>query len=51
MLPCSWRAERTLTWLTARRRLARDYERDPATTSEAVTRWAAIDLTPRRRPG
>ena len=34
--------ERTLAWLTAHRRLARDYERD-ATTSEAMIRWAAIN--------
>jgi DDE family transposase len=32
--PCAWR--------TAHRRLARDYERDPA-TSEAMIRWAAIN--------
>jgi transposase len=34
--------ERTLAWLTAHRRLARDYERD-LTTSEAMIRWAAIN--------
>lgn len=34
--------ERTLAWLTAHRRLARDYERDPA-TAEAMIRWAAIN--------
>jgi hypothetical protein len=33
--------ERILAWLTARR-LARDYERHPA-TSEAMIRWAAIN--------
>ncbi|MFI7447252.1 methyltransferase domain-containing protein [Nonomuraea sp. NPDC049714] len=33
--------ERTLAWLTACRRLARDYERDPK-ISEAIIRWAAI---------
>jgi hypothetical protein len=38
-----------LTRLTAHRRLARDYEQDPA-TSEAMIRWAAIGLTNRRRP-
>lgn len=32
-----------LAWLTAHRRLARDYERRPA-TSEAMIRWAAIGL-------
>ncbi|MGW0809355.1 IS5 family transposase [Nonomuraea sp. NPDC002799] len=36
-----WVVERTLAWLTACRRLARDYERDPA-VSEAIIRWAAI---------
>jgi hypothetical protein len=38
-----------LTRLTAHRRLACDYEQDPA-TSEAMIRWAAIGLTIRRRP-
>jgi hypothetical protein len=37
----------TLVWLTAHRRLARDYERHPA-TSEAMIRWAAIKLMTRR---
>jgi hypothetical protein len=40
----------TPAWLTAHRRVARDYERDPA-TSEAMIRWAAIGLTTQRRPG
>jgi transposase len=39
--------ERTLAWLTAHRRLARDYERDPA-ISEAMIRWAAINTITRR---
>ncbi|MBE1560061.1 transposase [Nonomuraea africana] len=39
--------ERTLAWLTAHRRLARDYERHPK-TSEAVIRWAAINGILRR---
>ncbi|RBQ16773.1 hypothetical protein DP939_29360 [Spongiactinospora rosea] len=39
--------ERTLAWLTACRRLARDYERDP-TVSEALIRWAAIGGMARR---
>jgi transposase len=39
--PRRWCVERILAWLTARRRRARDYERDPA-TSEAMIRWAAI---------
>lgn len=47
VLPRRWAVERTLAWLTAQRRLARDYERHPA-TSEAVIRWAAINLMTRR---
>ncbi|TDD01239.1 hypothetical protein E1294_51665 [Nonomuraea diastatica] len=39
--------ERTLAWLTACRRVARDYERDPA-VSEAIIRWAAISGMARR---
>jgi hypothetical protein len=39
--------ERTQACLTAYRRLARDYERHPA-TSEAMIRWAAIGLMTRR---
>jgi transposase len=31
VIPRRWCVERTLAWLTAHRRLARDYERDPAT--------------------
>ncbi|MFC5163104.1 IS5 family transposase [Nonomuraea angiospora] len=42
-----WVVERTLAWLTACRRLARDYERDPA-VSEAIIRWAAIAGMTRR---
>ncbi|HKS52627.1 MAG TPA: transposase [Pseudonocardiaceae bacterium] len=34
-------------WLTAHRRLARGYERDPA-ISEAMIRWAAINTINRR---
>jgi len=47
VLPRRWAVERTLAWLTAHRRLARDYERDPH-TSEAMIRWAAIGLMTRR---
>nr|WP_233616323.1 IS5 family transposase [Actinomadura harenae] len=47
VLPRRWAVERTLGWLTAHRRLARDYERHPA-TSEAMIRWAAIGLMTRR---
>ncbi|HEX4816898.1 MAG TPA: transposase [Nonomuraea sp.] len=42
-----WAVERTLAWLTACRRLAHDYERDPA-VSEAIIRWAAIAGMARR---
>jgi hypothetical protein len=41
------RAADPSAWLTARRRLARDYKRDPA-LSEAVIRWAAINTITRR---
>ena len=39
--PRRWAVERTLSWLTAHRRLARDYERDPE-VSEHMIRWTAI---------
>ncbi|WP_310738066.1 IS5 family transposase [Microbispora sp. H10949] len=42
-----WVVERSLAWLTSHRRLARDYERHPA-TSEAMIRWAAISGMARR---
>ncbi len=45
--PRRWVVERTLGRLLAHRRLARDYERDPA-TSEALIRWAAIHQMVRR---
>nr|WP_231974596.1 transposase [Pseudonocardia sp. HH130630-07] len=47
VLPRRWVVERTLVWLTAHRRLARDYERHPA-TAEAMIRWAAINTITRR---
>jgi transposase len=47
VIPRRWAVERTLAWLTAHRRLARDYERDPA-VSEAMIRWAAINTITRR---
>jgi transposase len=47
VIPRRWAVERTLAWLTTWRRLARDYERLPA-TSEAMIRWAAIATTTRR---
>jgi transposase len=45
--PRRWVVERTLAWLTAHRRLARDYERIPE-ISEAIIRWAAIAGMARR---
>ena len=45
--PKRWVVERTLAWLTAHRRLARDYERDPE-VSEGMIRWAAINQMLRR---
>ena len=47
VIPRRWAVERTFAWLTADRRLARDYERDPK-TSEAMIRWAAINTITRR---
>ena len=47
VIPRRWAVERTFGWLTAHRRLARDYERDPA-LSEAMIRWAAINTITRR---
>jgi transposase len=47
VIPRRWAVERTLAWITAHRRLARDYERDPA-LSEAMIRWAAINTMTRR---
>ncbi|MDT0331449.1 IS5 family transposase [Nocardiopsis lambiniae] len=41
VIPRRWVVERSLAWLTSHRRLARDYERNPA-VSEAMVRWAAI---------
>lgn len=45
--PRRWVVERTLAWLTANRRLARDYERRPQ-VAEAFIRWAAIAGMARR---
>lgn len=47
VIPRRWVVERSLAWLTSYRRLARDYERHPA-TSEAIIRWAAITTMTRR---
>ncbi|MFD8262951.1 transposase [Streptomyces griseoluteus] len=45
--PRRWAIERTFSWLTAHRRLARDYETMPA-RSETVIRWAMIGIMVRR---
>ncbi len=47
VIPRRWAVERSFAWLTAHRRLARDYERDPA-LSEGMIRWAAINTITRR---
>ena len=49
VLPRRWVVERTLAWLTAHRRLARDYERLPE-HSEAWVKWAMIGLSGRPPP-
>ncbi|WP_229889664.1 IS5 family transposase [Streptomyces mirabilis] len=45
--PKRWAVERTFSWLTAHRRLARDYEASPA-HSETMIRWAMIGIMVRR---
>ncbi|MFE6888041.1 transposase [Streptomyces sp. NPDC057694] len=45
--PKRWAVERTFSWLTAHRRLARDYETSPA-HSETMIRWAKIGIMVRR---
>jgi transposase len=45
--PRRWVVERSLSWLIAHRRLARDYEWHPE-TSEYMIRWAAINQMLRR---
>jgi transposase len=47
VIPRRWAVERSFAWLTAHRRLARYYERDPA-VSEAMIRWDAINTMTRR---
>ena len=47
VIPRRWAVERTLAWITAHRRLARDYERDPK-HSEAMIRRASINTMTRR---
>ncbi|MDF9801537.1 transposase [Streptomyces sp. HB372] len=45
--PKRWAVERIFSWLTAHRRLARDYETSPA-RSETMIRWAMIGIMVRR---
>lgn len=47
VLPRRWVVERTLAWITRRRRLARDYERRPE-THETMVRWAMLPVMTRR---
>jgi transposase len=47
VIPRRWAVERTFAWITAHRRLARDYERHTA-HSETMIRWAAINTITRR---
>jgi len=47
VLPRRWVVERTLAWITANRRCARDYERLP-THHEAMVTWAMITIMTRR---
>jgi putative transposase len=47
VLPRRWVVERTLAWITRRRRCARDYERLPSTHA-AMVHWAAILQMTRR---
>ncbi|MDQ0831424.1 transposase [Streptomyces achromogenes] len=45
--PKRWAVERTFSWLIAHRRLARDYETNPA-YAETMIRWAMIGVMVRR---
>jgi len=47
VLPRRWVVERTLSWLTTHRRLARDYERLPE-HAEAWVKWSMIGVMVRR---
>jgi transposase len=47
VLPRRWVVERTLAWITAHRRCARDYERLPE-SHEAMVLWAMIALMTQR---
>jgi transposase len=46
VLPRRWVVERTLAWITAHRRCARDYERLPE-SHEAMVLWTMILMTQR----
>jgi len=47
VLPRRWVVERTLAWITRRRRCVRDYERLPA-SGEAMAYWAMTLVMTRR---
>lgn len=47
VLPRRWVVERTLAWITAHRRCARDYERLPE-SHEAMVLWVMIALMTQR---
>ena len=47
ILPRRWVVERTLAWITAHRRCARDYERLPE-SHEAMVLWAMTALMTQR---
>jgi transposase len=50
VLPRRWAAERTLAWITRRRRRARDYERLPAHHAAMVQSAAIMHMTRRIAP-
>lgn len=47
VLPRRWEVERTLSWISQRRRCVRDYERS-SEHHEAMVLWAMIILMGRR---
>jgi transposase len=47
--PKPWVVERTLAWLTAHRRLARDYERDPEVSEEMIRFESLVTAAPGMR--
>ena len=50
VIPRRWVVERTLAWITRRRRCVRDYERRPE-SHEAMVRWAMVLVMTRRLAG